>query len=226
MRLVTANILKTLPDKQATEALAIVLGKRPQIVALQEWGSGRGKILRGAGSFTRLPRVRRRMLSPVDGYAFAAPVTGGPPIGVDATWGEILLVRSIGLAEKRLADRATKGVEAVIREHATGQIHAVLNIHLLAHHDRPEQLRAWNEGVGSVQAWAKSWTGYPRWVLGDVNRHLLDLPPLVSCWHRHPAEKTGPHGGTIDGVWGNEAADDVRAFRTGSDHAGVVADYS
>jgi hypothetical protein len=223
MRLATANILHKLPAHKASNALAIVLGQRPQIVALQEWGGSRSSILRNAGAFTRLPRLRMRRVT--EGYSFAAPASGGPPVGVDASWGEIVSVRSLLLAPKRAADRATRGVEAIIQEHATGRVHAVLNIHLLAHHDDPAHLRGWNEGREACEKWARSWTGYDRWVLGDTNRHLMDLPPLHSCWERHPAEPTFGKR-TIDTIYGNERADAVRAFRTGSDHRAVVADYS
>ena len=226
MRLVSANVLKTLDDDEAARALGIVLAQKPQMGALQEWGRGRDHILREVGTLTRLPRTRRLQRPvPREGWSFVAPITGGPPLFIDATWGEWISVRSLLLAEKRLADRATRGVEGIAREHATGRVHAVLNLHLLAHHDDPAHKRGWAEGKRSAEEWAESWEGYPRWVLGDGNKHLMDLPPLVSCWHQHDADPTGPHGGTIDAVWGNRKADDVRAFRIGSDHRAVVVDY-
>jgi hypothetical protein len=227
MRLVTANVWKELSDDSAKKALGLVLAKRPQIVALQEWGRGREQILRDAGVFTRLPRTFRRLRvwPPSEGYAFAAPLGGGPPVGVDAEWGEIIAVRTLLLAPKRLADRATHGVEAIIRERATGRVHPVLNIHLLAHHDDPAHLRGWNEARHKVEEWAESWTGYPRWVIGDVNKHLLDIPPLKSCWDRQQPQPTFGKHRTIDAIYGNVRSVSVDAFRIGSDHRAVVADY-
>jgi hypothetical protein len=191
--------------------LATVLDKKPNIVGLQEWGDSRDGVL-----------LRTSLRA---GYSFVSPKNGGPPVGILDSWGEWLTVRKIPLAPKGDANRATYGVEGIARQYGTGRIRVVLNIHLLAHHDDPAQLRAWRIGRSSVIEWAKGWEGYSRFVLGDGNKHLMQLPPLVSCWDGHRAEPTGPHGGTIDAIWANRAAKAVDAYRTRSDHKFVVADY-
>lgn len=211
MRLVTANVLKTLPPPKAAAALNAALNKKPHIIALQEWGSSRNRLLREA-------EFKHH-------YSFVTPVNGGPPLGILDSWGEWLTVRNLPLAPKGKAARATRGVEGIARARGSGRIHVVLNIHLLAHHDDPAHLRAWREGRQSVIEWAKAWGAYNRYVLGDGNKHLMDLPPLDSCWEGHRAQPTGPHGGTIDAIWTNRRSDFVDAFPIGSDHKAVVADY-
>lgn len=220
----TANVLGRLSEQRAREALAATLTHQPTIVGLQEWSRKRKPLLREAGRVRRFPKLRNRP-NAQSGYEWAYPLGGGQPVGVDAAWGHIVAVRSLLLARARDGVRATKGTEALVIEHATGRLHAVLNIHLVAHHHRPANLRAWREGVATVEAWAESWHGLPRWVLGDVNKHDLDLSPLVSCWAGNRLRPTFANR-AIDGVWSDKRATSVTVINTPSDHHSVVAQYA
>lgn len=227
MRVATANVLKTLDPDEAGASLDAVLARRPQIVGLQEWQRDRRDVLARRGALYRLPRLRKRLgrKPATSGYVFGYPLGGAPPVGVDAAWGELLAVRSITLSRARKGVRASKACEAIIRVHETGAIVPVLDLHLLAHHDRPAYLAAWREGRAAAIEWAESWAGFERWVLGDTNKHLMDLPPLVSCWKGNDVEPTGPGGGTIDQIYGVRRASKVRRIKTLSDHYSLVADY-
>lgn len=226
MKVATANVLVGLGDDQAGAALDRVLRFRPEVVGLQEWSRGRRRVLKGRGVVYRLPRLRKRLgrKLPAQGYVFGYPLGGAPPVGVDAAWGELLAVRTVTLDPARAGLRATKACEAIIQEHATGQLHVVLNLHLLAHHDRPAYLAGWKRGKAAAETWVKSWEGYTRWVLGDTNKHLMVLPPLLSCWHGNKAEPTLGRR-TIDNIYGESAASSARAVETPSDHDAVVAEY-
>jgi hypothetical protein len=221
----TANVLKTLGQDDAARSLNAVMIHRPQMVGLQEWDKSRRPLLALRGRVFRLPRLRKRLgrKAPTSGYVFGYPLGGAPPVGVDAEWGELLAVRTITLAKGR-GVRATKACEALIRERATGALHVVLNLHLLAHHDRPAYAAAWRQGRAAAIEWAESWHGFNRWVMGDTNKHLMALPPLVSCWHGNKVDPTfGPR--TIDNIYADRHATHVHAIETPSDHNAVVADY-
>lgn len=222
MKVASANILGSLNDQQAAIRVRQMLAHEPTILGLQEWRPGRASLLRDHGHVFRYPRGARRY--PRSGYVFAYPQRGGQPIGVDAEWGWIVYARELTLVPAGKGLRATDATEALVQDRS-GTIHACLNTHLMAHHDRPENREAWRDGVRAIRAWAVSWDGYERWVMADVNKHLLDMPPLVSCWDGNKVQATF-RGRTIDGVWGNRRAARVRVVDfEGRDHDGVAATY-
>jgi hypothetical protein len=228
VRVATANVKVTLSPTLAGECLDEVLATAPQIVGLQEWSEARRSTLRKRGRVVRLPRLARlaRRGTPTEGYVFGYPLTGGQPVGVDAAWGEILTLRAVELASRAPGIRATLGTEALIRERETGRTFPVLSTHLMAHHDRPANRDAWQEGRTKARKWAQAWLeqGYSPFVLGDMNKHLMDLPPLVSCWDGNPRKATfGAR--TIDVIFGAAAAASVKTIQTASDHKAVVAEY-
>ena len=226
MKVATANVKETLDATKAGAALDAVLATKPQIVGLQEWRKGRASVLASRGQVYRLPRLRKRLgrKPATSGYVFGYPLGGGPPVGVDAAWGELLTVRTIRLAPGSKKVRPTLATEAIIREHATGLLHIVLNFHLLAHHDRAAYLAGWKIGRAKAIQWVDSWAGFTRWVFGDTNDHLMGLPPLTSCWQGNPLEPTLGRR-TIDNIYGERKAASAHAFNTPSDHDAVVADY-
>ncbi len=231
VRIATSNVYVELDNAGAAKALDQVLATDPQILGLQEWSRSRRKILRKKARVVLFPatarHLRKRGLArayPAAGMVFAYPALGGQPVGVDAGYGEILSARRILLAKRRGKVRATYGTEVLIRVHATGQLRPVLNLHLLAHHDDPDHAAGWAEGRQSAIDWVESWAGFDALVMGDTNKDLMDLPPLVSCWvgNRHPGTL---HGRSIDNIYARSKAGAARTIRTPSDHDAAVADY-
>lgn len=225
-KILTLNVLKTLTPLQARHALTKALAQRPHLGGLQECDSRqRDQLLAEAGTLVRAPRLRRllRRRPPFRGYVLGRPLRGGPVVLADADVFRLERLRSVVLT--RTGSRPTRATAAQLRERVTGTVHHVLVVHLLAHHDDPAQLDGWREGVAAARAWAESQHGVTCWVLGDTNKNLLRLPPLVSCWTLCRPLPTGPHGGTIDSVYGTRPALDVAAVEVGSDHRAVVATY-
>lgn len=227
MRIATANVLVRLGPDEASVALTKTLARRPTILGLQEWGRGRKGLLREVGRIFRLPTLRRKVgrSHPAAGWVFGYPLTGGQPVGVDAAQAELLSVRRVFLAAARRGVRPTWGTEALIRLRATGELVVVLNTHLIAHHDRPANKAAWEEGVASINRWHASWPGHRCYVVGDMNRQRLQLEGLVSCWVGNKRESTFRHR-VIDEVYGPAQADHADAIDTPSDHDSVIATYS
>ena len=201
----TANVLVDLGREATERVLARVLSPRPALVGLQEWGADRDDLLDAHGD-----------------YDWCRP--GAMPVGIRRDIGRITGSDRITLARSRDGVRTTYATEARIREH-NGREHAVLNLHLVAHHDRPAYLDAWEEGRRTVEAWVRrQQRGVQPWVLGDVNKHDLDFKGLVSCWHTNRLKPTfGPR--TIDGIWTTVRADDADTIDTASDHHAVLARY-
>lgn len=222
----THNVKVSLADKAAAQALAIALATGLVILGLQEWGRGRRRRLAEHATQVRFTALRRRLKDhPVTGFAFAYPRFGGQPVVVDATWGRILSARAVKLSRRRRGVRATYGTEVLILELATGRLWAVLNVHPVAHHDRPANKAAHTEAIQRMEDWVESWHGHARVVLGDMNKRLMRLGQLHSCWEDRPGAGTGPGGSTIDHVYADKAATQAVAIRTPSDHKLVVATY-
>lgn len=227
MRVGTQNVWVNLPDEKAAESVAAVLERRPHIVGLQEWGRSRRTLLKAFGKVVLFPSIRYRVGPPhkAAGYVFAYPL-GGQPVGVDAAWGEVISVRRHRLSKKRPGVRATYGTELIVRTRDTRhpETVVVLNVHPVAHHDRPANKAAWREAVGSIEDWADSWHGFRRFVVGDVNKQGLKLHGLKSCWEGRKRRPTFRHR-TIDEVYATERAIDVEVIDTPSDHHALIAYY-
>ena len=215
----TANILKTLDRRPARRALLAVLAHRPAFGGLQEWEPARDTILHELGYLTRTPFARKL---PHEGYVFLRTLHGGPVAFYDAARYDLVRLRSRLLAH---GPRPTRGTEMVLHDKAADRLVPVLNLHLLAHHDRPAYDAAWRDGRSAACDWVEKWHGGQAFVLGDTNKHLMDLPPLRSCWDgRHPLP-TGPYGGTIDNIYARGRAVDVETVQHDGDHDAVVATY-
>lgn len=66
--------------------------------------------------------------------------------------------------------------------------------------------------------------GYTVYVVGDTNYDRMPLPPLISCWYSNG--ELGTLGGrTVDYVYADREANNVRTFKGHSDHRGVIAIY-
>ena len=199
----TANILKELDNESAARALNKTLRNEPDLVAVQEWG-----------------RDRRDLLP--DEYAWS----GGMPIGVHPTWGDLLISRTVLVSRARGDARASRATEALILRGR--RLHIVLNVHLLAHHDEPANLAGWREGIQWIEDWVAGIQRYqPKvqpWVMGDVNKHNLRIEGLTSCWKGNPLLPTFRER-TIDGIWTNKKANAARVIKTPSDHHSALATY-
>lgn len=227
MRIGTLNVKVDLDDGKALASLDDMLYAEPDILGLQEWPRDRSTILRQRGTVIMFPRLRRLFRrQPTSGYVFVYPI-GGQPVGYDAEKFQLVAVRSHRLARRRFNVRATRGTEVILMRRAGGTV-AVLNTHLVAHHDRPLNAEAWEEGRKAVFRWSLKWIGYRRFVMGDMNKNLTRLggsPGLVSCWAGHAAEPTF-RDRVIDHIYGNRLSKAAYVVPTPSDHHGVIADYA
>lgn len=222
-RLASHNVKVDLPDPDAARAVRLVLQRSPDILGLQEWGRDRRSVLRKFGTVVMFPRLRRLFANyPDAGYVFVYPL-GGQPVGFDASRFEVLHVRRVKLSAKRPGVRPTYGTRVKFRKRG-GKTQAVLNVHPVAHHDRPQNALAHLEAVESIREWVESWHGFDRYVMGDMNSRHVALPPLVSCWDGRRDLPTGPHGGAIDHIYGPRGFESVEVIDTPSDHHAVVAD--
>lgn len=221
----THNVKVDLDDTRAGNSVAAVLRYQPDIIGLQEWGRSRRSILRNLGRVVTFPRIRYHVGPPhkQTGYVFAYPL-GGQPVGVRADVIEVVSVRRIKLSAKRPGVRPTFGTELVCQIRETNETVAVLNVHPVAHHDRPENKAAWVEAVESIEDWSDGWAGFRRFVVGDMNKQGHRVDGLVSCWSGRESEGTF-RTRTIDEVYATRRADSVHVIHTPSDHDAVIAVY-
>lgn len=218
----TANMLKTLGEKPARQAAEMVLGHRPHFGGLQEWLAERDPILRDLGTLIRFPAVRAKQ-QPTRGYVFVRPFRDAPVGFYNARVFGLERLRTLTLAP---GPRPTRATEMLLQHRSARTTVPVLLIHLLAHHDQPAYKKAWECGRAAAMDWAESWHGTDTFVLGDTNKHLMDLPPLKSCWDGNFPLPTGPGGGTIDTIYARRRAAQPITVHTASDHHAVVATYA
>lgn len=227
-----ANILKALPASKAVDLLDRMLDTDPDLLGLLEWTGDsrrdrdqRHRALRRRGAIVRKPwahRFRRRR-----GVVWVRKGRG-PILGVHSRFGIPRTAQMLTLVEgdEDHDVRDTKGLEVIIDRPLCQA--AVLVTHLMAHHDRPANRRAWEQGKAACREWAREQqaAGREAWVLVDANKHLMELPPLVSCWDGRREIPTFRGRRTIDIIYGPRRARSVRTVPFGvRDHDGVVAEY-
>lgn len=213
-----------LTDEAAGRTIAEVIARRPAIAGFQETGRSRREVLGRFGQvvvFPRLAQVWRK--PPTVGNIFVYPL-GGQPVMVDAAKLVLVSVRQVQLSQRRPGVRPTYGTELVATRRRDGETVAVLNVHPVAHLERPENKAAHVEAIDNVVDWADDWDRYRRYVLGDFNQQHVEIPDLVSCWDGRRDQATGPGGGTPDHIFGPNGFEDVEVINTDSDHHAVVAD--
>jgi hypothetical protein len=218
-RVLTANIQKDVSEEAAGTALDKVL-IHADLAALQEFRADRNEIL----AHTR-------------GWVFKRGRGGGPPVGVRVSWGRLLKARRVVLAKSRRVD-AVAGRKSVLpdclatlgiaRQHGERRKTVLVSIHLPAHVEfwpgprrdmHEEAVRRLTRLVRRQQL-----LGRRVFVAGDTNWNEMKLPPLISCWvGRKPVGTLGRR--TVDEVYSDLLASDVRTFDVGSDHRCVVATY-
>lgn len=225
---VTANVLRTLRERDAAEALRGVLRDRPDLVGLQEWD-------------VRRRRVLKRQASP--DYVWVGSVLGECPIGARADRFELLERRFRLLAWFGRSDRGARPVPIVPLRLATvarlldrrgDRTVSVINFHLTPgvqargeyRSDRPRLVahhRREVESLGRLITEEQA-LGHTVYAMGDSNFDGLRLPGVTSAWQ---GRESGP--GTlgsrrkIDDVFGPGPAESVSLLSSASDHKAVVA---
>jgi hypothetical protein len=224
---VSANVLRSLQQREAGDALRGVLDARPDLVGLQEWDLRRRRLLTRIGS---------------PGYVWVSPLMGECPVGARADRFELLgrharqlawfgwsdpgarplrVVPARRATVARFLDRAGERTVSVINFHLTPGVQARGEYRsdrprLVAHH-RHEVLN-----LGGVVA-EELTLGHTVYAMGDSNFDGLRLPGLTSAWEGRGSDPgtLGPRR-KVDDVFGPGPADSVRLLTSASDHKAVV----
>jgi endonuclease/exonuclease/phosphatase family metal-dependent hydrolase len=223
----TANVLGSLPARDARSAVAEVVAGRPDLVALQEWHPWRW-----------------RVLDAVPDYDWYRTLLGGCVVGVRRDRFATLSRRTAGLSPPGRADRHGRflalepGRRAAVvraRDRETGSELAVVSYHLVSQvqaadryreHDRP-LLVARHRRESAALFRLVAGLGPATYACGDSNLHGFRIPGLVSAWETR-ADGPGTLGPRrqVDDVFGPVAPVDVVTVPTPSDHLAVVATYA
>ena len=222
----TANVLGSLSRSDARDALAAVMGHRPDLVGLQEWGPSRGRLL----------------AEHVD-YVWAAPAYGGCPVGARADRFDFLHTRARVLGLIGRADRGVRAVPllpprtatlAVFRDRWTGGRVSLVCFHLVPavqqagryREDRPLLVTRHRREVQRLAhlVAAELAADNVTYAVGDSNYDGLVLPGVTSAWVGR-ADGPGTLGSRrkVDDVFGPGPATSVTLVATASDHRAVIA---
>lgn len=230
-RVLTQNVWVNAPIEVADAVLQRLLGLSPDIVALQEWPSGRNPLLKDTGAFERVPTARpaarrRRRWEPGTGMHWCRPVLGPTgPIGLRADRYEVLDCQAMTLTPARRVRPTPRHPRVTLSANRVSQIRAhdhlrdeevvVLDYHLWAgvqiggHYSQRPTDRARVDGhrdqVAALSALIQGHLAAGRTVyaLGDSNFDGLTLPGLVSAWDGRERQPRGTHRE------GNRKIDDV-----------------
>ncbi len=242
----SANVLFTLRDDEAAEALHAILDREPDLVGLQEWGVSRYPLLSETG-WLRLPflrgvRLRRSGGGGAAGYVWAVPLLGGCPVGARGDRFELLEchVRILGWFGR--ADRSAGPPSiavprvitiAVFRDQRSDRVLTVLNFHLSPRvqasgryrQDRPRLVARHQAEVRNLSQLVAEQLARGRvvYAVGDSNFDGLRLPGLTSAWEGRGSEPgtLGSHR-KIDDVHGPGPSTTVALLTNASDHKAVV----
>jgi hypothetical protein len=239
----SANVLCTLSQDEARQALKGVLALSPDLVGLQEWSLARVRLLRESGSIGLVPQLGPR-LGGGGGYLWSSPLVGGCAVGARADRFELVRCRAEVLSRAGRAERPERrlGIEppriatvATYRDRLHSRTVSLLNYHLAPgvqgggryREDRP-LLSARHQGeVRRVQALVDELLslGHDVYAVGDSNFDGLRLSGLTSAWEGRDAEPgtLGPRR-KIDDVHGPGRAESVILLTSASDHKAVVVD--
>lgn len=223
-RVLTQNVWVNAPIDVAEAVLRRLLGREPDIVALQEWPGGRNPLLSATGTFERVPTARRavrrrRRWEPGAGLTWSRPVLGPTgPIGLRADRYEVLDCRAMTLTPARRVrptpkhPRATlpanRATQILAHDHQRDEEVVVLGYHLWSgvqvggHYSQRHGDRARVDGhrdqVAALSALIGDHLAQGRTVyaLGDSNFSGLTLPGLVSAWDGRERQARGTHRGS------------------------------
>lgn len=226
-RVATANVKVTLDRDHAAGAFADMLALDPDFGGLQEWGTGRDVILKGA----RL-------------YDYARNPAGGGPVFWRRDRYALVRCRAVVLAHREYVGRllgrkstlpASLATLAILCDDETGGEVAVVNFHLTAEvqsggryrRDKAHRARV-RRHKREVRRLARIGRRQQRkgrtvYLLGDTNFDGLRIRGFVSCWEDRDGGTLGLRA--VDVVYASRPAKAVRTVTTGSDHRAVIADY-
>jgi hypothetical protein len=220
----TANVQCTLGAAQAGAALATVLAHQPDLVALQEWG------------------LARRRLLDSDGYDWSAPLIGGCVVGYRRDRYRLRRRRTVRLSAAGRADNPGQrlGLEpfrvataALLDDLETGRPVAMISFHCTPgvqagaayRVDRPRLVARHRAEVARLTRLVAELgvAGHVVHAAGDSNFHGLRIDGLTSCWSGHESMPgTWGERRRIDDVFGPGQAARVELVSTPSDHRAVV----
>ena len=224
---VTANVLTSLRQHEAGEALRGVLDARPDLVGLQEWDVRRRGLLRRLGS---------------PDYVWVSPLMGECPVGARVDRFELLGHHSRLLSWFGWSDPDTRPVPVLplrlatvahFLDRAGERTVSVINFHLTPgvqsrgeyRSDRPRLVARHRHEVRNLRRVVAEQLalGHTVYAMGDSNFDGLRLPGLTSAWEGRGSDPgtLGPRR-KIDDVFGPGPADSVRLLTSASDHKAVV----
>lgn len=232
-KVASINLVYTLSDEAFEAGLRKVLARRPDLVALQEAGRNRDRILE---------RVSKAM-----GYEWCRPVSPNGDPTMPVMWRNCYRVRScrpVRLARREFVGHlpgrksrlpASWATEVILDELGTSRQTALINFHMTAEvqfgagyrKDRGHRLRVnrhrrerWR--LGRRARWNKR-RGRRTFAAGDGNYDGIKLRGFVNCW-------MGRSGGTLDHravdvVFAATRGKHLSTIETPSDHDALVVDY-
>lgn len=229
-KVATANLpARKMTDAELTTGITAVLDHHPRYLALQEVGPDRNSVLRAIGQKRGYRVVRAK---------------GGPPVLYEHATTEVLRTKRLVLSRSSFVGHlvgrkstlpASIATEVVFEDDELGE-GVIIDAHLdaevqfagryrtdKAHRPR---VRRHKRQCHRIMRRVRRHLRKGRWVkvCMDGNFDGLELPPLVSCWAgRKPLGTLG--GRSVDIVFSESTATDVRTVVTGSDHRAVVAIY-
>ena len=242
----SANILYTLPARDARTALGQVLAHEPDLVGLQEWYVSRLRLLREFGDVRVVPALGTRVLKrpPGPAYHWISAVAGGNVVGARASrfhpvsW-RVAFVSGFGRSDR--PDRAL-GIEpprvvtiGIFRDREVDRTVATMSYHLtpgVEHaaayiRERPRLERRHRSDVRRLEELIAEHqrAGHVVYAVGDSNFDGLRLAALTSSWEgrEHRPGTIGRGTRKLDDVHGPGPASRVTLLTTPSDHKAVVA---
>jgi hypothetical protein len=242
----SANVLRDLGPAEARTTLAAVLELSPDLVALQEWGPSRRRLLRETGRVWLLTIFGIRFPQPASGpdvgYVWVSPLVGGCVVGARADRFELIACRSRLLGRLARADRGIRKWSIVPPRFATVGIYhdrqrdrivSLVSFHLTPavqrgtryRVDRPLLVRAHRKEVADLNRIVAEQLALGRavYAAGDSNFDGLRLAGLTSGWEGRESEPgtLGPRR-KVDDVHGPGCCTCVRVLSTLSDHKAVL----
>ena len=243
-RVASANILYTLPARDAVTALEQVLAEEPDLVGLQEWYVSRLPQLRRTGDVRTVPTLGRLSLPGPKRYHWVSSIACGNVVGARADRFDLIGADAVVLSGIGRSDRPDRflGTEpprlVTIGLYADRQIErtvAMMSYHLCPGveedgryiEERPLLIARHRQEVDRLQQLIAAYqrAGHVVYAVGDSNFDSQHLAGLTSSWvGREDAPGTiGSRTRKLDDVHGPGPASEVRLIHTPSDHRAMVA---
>ena len=242
----TANVLCSLRDQDALDALCGVLDREPDLVGLQEWRMRRLRLLRGTGpvqvAAPGLPSPARTGAAS-SGYVWVTSLLGDCVVGARGDRFELVSARSPVLGWVGWSDRGARPLPVLAPRFATVAVYrdrrrrrdvSVVSYHLVPgvqargryRPDRPLLVARHRAEVARLHrvVAAELALGRTVYAVGDSNFDGLRVDGLTSAWTgREDGPGTLGSHRKIDDVHGPGPADAVTLLSSASDHKTVLA---